>query len=246
MRSGAGLATLAVPESLHDLMEVKLTEVMTRPVAETRSRTLSRKGARQVLEMSGGFDAVALGPGLSTEKETVKAVRELVSGLEQPLVLDADGLNAFTGDAGALTERKAPLVVTPHPGEMSRLTGEDPGRLQADRLGTAGSAAVSWGAVVVLKGAGTVVAEPGGAVRIATTGNPGMASAGMGDVLTGCIAAMLAQGAEPFDAAALGVHLHGLAADILAGRRGTVGMMAMDVVMSLPLAILAVKGSTER
>jgi len=237
LRAGAGLVTVALPEGLHDIMEVKLTEVMTRPLPQTGQRTLSREAVPAAVDLCSSFDVLALGPGLSTETETVEAARELVRSVPIPMVLDADGLNAMAGHTDNFDKREAPLVLTPHPGEMARLMGSDTAAVQSDRVGTAVEAAARWGAVVVLKGAGTVVAEPGGTVRIIGAGNPGMATAGMGDVLTGCVAAFLARGVEAFDAAAAGAFYHGHAADLAASMNGMIGMVAGDVISHLPLAL---------
>lgn len=237
LRSGAGVVTLGVPEGLSDIMEVKLTEVMTRSLPQTAARTLSAEAAREVRELCGQFDVLALGPGLSTSGETVSAARELVESVEIPLVLDADGLNATVGHTGIFNARKAPLVLTPHPGEMARLLETDTVEVQSNRIGTARDAAALWDAVVVLKGAGTVVASPKGQVRVIGSGNPGMATAGMGDVLTGCIAALASQGLGAFDAAVAGAFYHGHAADLASSMDGMIGMVAGDVIRHLPLAL---------
>jgi ADP-dependent NAD(P)H-hydrate dehydratase / NAD(P)H-hydrate epimerase len=229
--------TLGMPEGLNDIMEVKLTEVMTRPLPQTPGRTLSREAAREVLELCGRFDVLALGPGLSTSDETAEAVRELVASVRLPLVLDADGLNAMVGHTGVFSARNAPLVLTPHPGEMARLLETDTRVVQSDRVTCARDAAARWDAVVVLKGAGTVVACPTGEVRIIGSGNPGMATAGMGDVLTGCVASLLSQGLAAFDAASAGAFFHGHAADLASSMDGMIGMVAGDVIRHLPLAL---------
>lgn len=237
LRSGAGLVTLGVPEGLHDIVEIKTTEVMTVPLPQTDGRTLSERGARRVIEMCGLYDALVVGPGVSRAPESAAAVRLLVGEAPLPVVLDADGLNAVAGRAGMLSGRACPTVLTPHPGEMAALLDVDVARVQADRLGTARGAAEEMGCVVVLKGANTVVAEPGGGVRIVDTGNPGMATAGMGDVLAGCVSALLVQGLDAFDAAAAGAWFHGMAGDMASEMGGMIGMTAGDVISALPLAL---------
>jgi len=167
----------------------------------------------------------------------VALVRELVLHVEAPLVLDADGLNAMAGHTGLFRDRKSPLVLTPHPGEIARLLSTDTRSVQADRIATASRAAMDWGAVVILKGAGTVIAEPGGDVFINPTGNAGMASAGIGDVLTGCVVSFLAQGLGPFSAAVAGAYFHGHAGDLAAQMEGMAGLTAGDVIRHLPLAL---------
>ncbi|MBN2168792.1 MAG: NAD(P)H-hydrate dehydratase [Actinobacteria bacterium] len=237
LRTGAGLVTVGVPEGLHDIFEIKLTEVMTRPYSQTEEKTFSLKAADEILEVAGGFDVLAIGPGISVNDETAGMVRKLVMEAEVPVVLDADGLNAMVGHTDIFRARKAPLVITPHPGEMSRLLEREVALVQADRVGTALAAAKDWGTTVVLKGANTVTADAEGRVRINSSGNPGMASAGMGDVLTGCIASLIAQGCSPFDAAVAGVYFHGFSADLVASMDGTRGMVAGDVIRHLPLAM---------
>jgi ADP-dependent NAD(P)H-hydrate dehydratase / NAD(P)H-hydrate epimerase len=246
LRTGAGLVTLGVPEGVHDIVEVKLTEVMTRPLPQTSQRTLSLDAAGVVNELSVGSDVLALGPGLSTEGETPDAVREIVRTVGKTVVLDADGLNAMVGYTRLFEERAGPLVLTPHPGEMARLIDGDTDRVQSNRVAIASEMAARWGVVVVLKGAGTVTAEPGGSVWINSTGNPGMSTAGMGDVLTGCIAAFIAQGVDTFNAAALGVYYHGCAADLVSAMDGMIGMTAGDVLRHLPLALRTPRGAEER
>jgi NAD(P)H-hydrate epimerase len=237
LRSGAGLVTLAVPEGVHDILEVKLTEVMTRPLPQGKEGAISLKASGVISRLSEEFDVVVIGPGLSTGGEVARVVSELVGTLEVPLLLDADGLNAMVGRTDLFAKRKAPLILTPHPGEMARLTGKSSAEIQADRIGNAREGAEKWRSVVVLKGAGTLVAAPGGPVNVNTTGNPGMATAGMGDVLTGCIASFVGQGLSAFDAAVAGVYYHGHAADLAARMDGMVGMLAGDVIRHLPLAL---------
>lgn len=237
LRAGAGVVTAAVPEGLSDILEVKLTEVMTRPLPETPRGALSPRSVEEITELSGRYDVLALGPGMSEDPQAARLVRELVEAVEKPVVLDADGLNAVAGHSRVLEERESPLVLTPHPGEMARLTGGSSAEVQTNRVEVALEAAARWGAVVVLKGAGTVVAEPGGSANINSTGNPGMATAGMGDVLTGCIAALMAQGLGAFEAAVAGVYCHGYAADLVASMDAMIGLVAGDVIRHLPLAM---------
>lgn len=233
-RSGAGLVTLGVPESLHDICEAKLTEVMTAPLPETSRATLTRLGKKEVKELVEEADVVALGPGLGTHPETRTLVRELLPELTVPVVVDADGLNALAGQSEGIRKIKTSLVLTPHPGEMARLVGKKPAEIQDNRLQEAEAAAAHWRKVVVLKGAGTVIAGPGGKTYINPTGNPGMASGGSGDVLTGIIAGLLAQGLEPVKAAACGVYIHGRAGDEAARIKGLLGMIAGDILDALP------------
>jgi NAD(P)H-hydrate epimerase len=242
LRAGAGLVTLAIPASLNDLMEVKLTEVMTRPLPETAERTLGLAALPALEELAAGSDAIAIGPGLSRSPETQQLVRRLSSRLRRPAVMDADALNALAEDPRPLESEHAPFLLTPHPGELARFFGATPADIQADRIGRAEAAAARFGSVVLLKGACSVIAAVGERVHINPTGNPGMASGGAGDVLTGIAAALLAQGLSAFDAARLGAYLHGLAGDLAAGESGEIGMIAGDLLPALPRAIRALRG----
>ncbi|MHB8894030.1 MAG: NAD(P)H-hydrate dehydratase [Candidatus Geothermincolia bacterium] len=237
LRCGAGLVTAAVPEGLNDIMETKLTEVMTLPAAQTGARTFSAAAADELISRSRSAGAVALGPGISRVPETQELVRRLVVEVEASLVLDADGLNAVVGHTEILRGRRHPLVLTPHPGEMARLLGMDAAEVQSDRIGAAAPAARDWEALVVLKGAATVVACPDGEIHINPTGNAGMATAGTGDVLTGCVAAFMAQGLDGLEAAVAAAYFHGHAGDLAAQMEGMAGLTAGDVIRHLPLAL---------
>ena len=244
LRAGAGLVTLGVPESLHDLMEVKLTEVMTAPLPEAEDRTLAAAAAGTILERAAQAGALAVGPGLGRGEELPELITQLVRESPVPLVVDADGLNALAARTEVLSEAAAPIILTPHPGELARLTGSTPAEVQAHRLPLAREVAESWNATVVLKGARTVIAAPDGTCYLNPTGNPGLATGGTGDVLTGVIAALLAQGLQPLKAAAAGAFLHGLAGDLAAEQaRGARGLTAGDVLQALPAALAAVMRS---
>jgi len=237
LRAGAGLVTLAVPRSLNTIMEVKLTEVMTLPVAETRDFSFALKAAAGIKKLIGQADAVAIGPGLSLNTETQQLVRRLVPRMGKPTVLDADGINAFAGKAKKLKHLDFPLVITPHAGELARLTGIDKSAIVMERIDAARYVATELGLVVVLKGAPTVVAEPQGGVFVNPTGNEGLATAGSGDVLTGVIAGFLAQGIDAIPAACCGAYVHGLAADMLRESMGHYGFLAGDVQDMIPMAV---------
>ena len=241
IRSGSGLVTLAVPESLHAIMARKLTEVMVKPMPETKGRSLSLKAGKELLRFSEKCNSFAIGPGLSQNKETAKLVRSLVAKLDGPIVLDADGINAFCGRASELKKARGALILTPHPGELSRLTGKGVGEIQKNRKDIACEVAGKYNIVLVLKGRDTVVAGPDGKLYVNKTGNPGMASGGVGDILTGIIAAFLAQGVLEFNAAALGVYFHGLAGDRALKDKGPLGLIATDLLDKLPeiLKVLA-------
>ncbi len=239
LRVGAGLVTVAVPSSVNDILESKLLEAMTIPMPETKARTFARTAFDRLSAFIAARTAVAIGPGLSTHPETVELVQALIERLDRPAVLDADALNALAGRASVLTTCKVPPILTPHPGEMARLeTDATSQSVNADRIGTAFRFARERGVLVVLKGARTVVARPDGAAAICPTGNPGMATAGTGDVLTGMIVGLLAQGLASWDAACAATYLHGLAGDFAAAEKGEAGLIAGDVIERIPHAVM--------
>lgn len=238
LRTGTGLVTVATPASVNDVLEAKLLEAMTVPMPETKARTLARSGLERILSFAQARTAVAIGPGLTTHPETVELLQTLIPKLERPTVLDADALNALAGRTTLLGDSKVPLVLTPHPGEMARLEGETtPQSINADRLGTAGHFARRRGVFLVLKGARTVVAHPDGRIAVCPTGNPGMATAGAGDVLTGMIVGFLAQRLDAWQAACAGTYFHGLAGDLAAAKWGQPGMTAGDIIEQIPHAL---------
>jgi len=236
MRSGSGLVTSGIPQSLNAIMEVKLTEVMTLPLPETKSGSLSLKAKDDICTFSEKCDVVALGPGLGSEKETRNLVKELLRAIEKPLVLDADGINALEGSLEELSSRKYRTVITPHPGEMARLLNREIAAVQADRISAAKSVAEITNSVVCLKGHRTVVASPDGQTYVNDTGNSGMASGGTGDVLTGMIASFIGQGIDDFSAVVSAAYLHGLAGDVAVERKGPFSMIASDLIDCLPEA----------
>jgi NAD(P)H-hydrate epimerase len=234
LRAGAGLVTVGIPASLNDILEVKLTEAMTLPLPQAQgARALGVTALSPLLAFLADKTAVALGPGLGTHPETRELVRQLARHLPLPMVIDADGLNALVGDSSLVKEAAGPRILTPHPGEMARLLGCTSSEVQGARLDFAREAAARCGATMVLKGAQTLVADPQGLVSLNPTGNPALASGGTGDVLTGFIGGFLAQGLDPWDAARLGVFLHGLAADYLAAASGR-GLIAGDLLAIFP------------
>ena len=237
LRAGAGLVTLGIPESLNPVLEAKCTEVMTLPLPETPHRTFSLRAERQILDFCRRADVAVLGPGLSRNEETGELVRTLVRRCPCPLVIDADGLNLIARDVSLLRSARSSLILTPHPGEMARLTGLPPGEILANREKIARGFARRYGVTVVLKGAGTLIAPPQGTLRINLTGNPGMATGGTGDVLTGLIAGFQAQGLSPLDAACLGVYVHGRAGDRAAEKVGQISLIASDLLEEVPAVL---------
>ena len=240
LRAGAGLVTVAVPAGVNDILEAKLLEAMTMPMPDTKARTFSRLALDQLKTFIAARTAVAIGPGLSTHPETVEVVEALVRQLDRPAVLDADALNALAGRASLLTECKVPPILTPHPGEMARLEPDATAQsVNADRIGTTSRFARAQGVFVVLKGARTVIARPDGTTAICPTGNPGMATAGTGDVLTGILVGLLAQGLASWEAACAAAYVHGLAGDLAAASKGQAGLIAGDVIERIPEALTA-------
>jgi NAD(P)H-hydrate epimerase len=245
LRSGAGLVTVAAPLGIVPAIQQQVTEAMCLPAAESIDGTLGVGSEAELMRAATALSACAIGPGLTTHRETVQAVRELVRSVETPMVIDADGLNALANAPGALKRARAPIVITPHPGEMARLADLSTAEVQADRIGVSRAFATRYGVTVVLKGAGTVVASPSGEVFVNSTGNPGMATAGAGDALTGVIGSLLAQGFGPTWAACLGAYLHGLAGDLAAEEKGEAGMIAGDLIEKLPEAIKQMQAATD-
>ena len=237
LRVGAGLVTVGCPASVNDILEVKLTEAMTFPLPETYTRALDTRALALILELAQEASVIALGPGLSREPETAVLVRRLTARVERPMVIDADGINALADAAMILEGDHAPAVLTPHPGEMARLMQVATEKVQARRTHFAESAAKRFKSTVVLKGACSVIGDPGRSLAINATGNPGMATGGTGDVLTGMVAGLIAQGLLPFEAATAATYLHGLAGDIAAEKIGQGSMLAGDLVEAVPEAI---------
>lgn len=236
LRSGAGLVTLAVPESLADIFQAGVTEEMVLPLPDDGRGMLSAKALDTIYAFaSKKIDVVAVGPGLGVSEDTEALMAGLIGATAAPMVIDADGLNSIQRKKELLASAKAPLVLTPHPGEMARLTG----RAVDDRITAADSFARETGVCLVLKGVPTVTASPEGRVVLNTSGNPGMATGGSGDVLTGVIAALIGQSLSPFAASVCGVYLHGLAGDRAAVEKGEAGMIASDLIAALPGALKA-------
>lgn len=243
LRAGAGAVTAAVPATLNPIFEQKLLEVMTLPAADTGDGHLHDSALETLLGAAAGADCLALGPGLGRRPASAALVRELLAQTPVPVVLDADGLYALAGKPGLLKKRSAATVLTPHLGELGRLLGLPPGEIAARRLKYAKLAAKKTGAVLVLKGSATIITD-GSDTFINDSGNPGLATAGAGDVLTGVIAAMLAKGIEPLDAATAGAFLHGAAADLAAADSNPDNLIASDLIEYLPLAFASLYGDS--
>lgn len=232
--SGAGLVTAGVPKSLNPILETKLTEVMTLPLPETSDGTLALSALDTILSFAKSAQSLAFGPGVSLHEELFVLLKELIKQTPVPMVIDADGLNLIAKNPDILKEANAPIILTPHPGEMARLVGTTIPEIQSNRLTIARNFAKNYQVILVLKGAHTLIARPDGQIFINTTGNPGMSSGGTGDVLTGLMAGLIAQKFEPAFAAITSVYLHGLAGDQAAVKKGERSLIASDLLEQLP------------
>jgi NAD(P)H-hydrate epimerase len=243
LHAGAGLTLLALPEAASLAMPQSLApEVMTLLLPDDDAGAFAANAFDEIIASQERYASIAVGPGLSRSESAARAVRTLLAGATIPLVLDADGLNAYAGDAAALARRDCPLVITPHHGELGRLLGIDRQEITRDPLGHARAAAATCNCVVVLKGAPTVVAEPGGRAWINSAGNPGMATGGTGDVLTGTIAALLAQPVDHLEATLAAVYLHSLAGDLAVEERSIHSLVATDIIAHLADAYRSLAG----
>jgi NAD(P)H-hydrate epimerase len=237
IRAGSGLVTLAVAESLHGILETKTTEVMTVPLPDSNSGHITSSAFPAIEKLLEGKDALALGPGLGKRPGTTALVQTIIESVSLPMVIDADGLNALAEDITILRrKRSADIILTPHPGEMARLLGASIPDVEAIRISVAQEFARNFGVYLILKGARTIIASPAGIAAINGSGNPGMATGGMGDVLTGIIVSLLGQHYSTWDACRLGVYIHGYAANLVADEKGEIGMCASDVQEMLPYA----------
>lgn len=243
IRSGAGLVTLIVPSSIVDFLPSIGSEIMVEGLPCSAEGYFSLESINHLFSLLKGKDAVAIGPGISTNPSTIDFMDEFLKTLSLPVLLDADALNiiGILKREGRLNLPPTPMIFTPHPGEMSRLTGKGIRDIQSDRVGESIHFAKETGAVIVLKGAGTVIASPDGRFWICPLGNPGMASGGVGDVLTGVVGALLSAGNDAEVSAFAGVYIHALAGDMVCDERGEYGMIASDIIDKIPEAIRKVQ-----
>ncbi|MCM8759996.1 MAG: NAD(P)H-hydrate dehydratase [Candidatus Omnitrophica bacterium] len=236
LRTGCGMVTAGVPESLNDVFEIKLTEVMTKPLSETGRRTIGPLAVDQCTEFIEKIDGLVIGPGISTEFGTELFFKNLIPKISKPMVIDADGLKLLARNLDILENPDKKIILTPHPGEMSYLTGLTIPEIQKNREKVASEFAKKYNVMLVLKGYRTVVAD-GSNIFINKTGNPGMATAGSGDVLAGIIGSLIVQGFSLWESATMGVYLHGLAGDLAAKKIGEYSLIAGDIIDFLPQAI---------
>ncbi|MCJ7737541.1 MAG: NAD(P)H-hydrate dehydratase, partial [Anaerolineae bacterium] len=241
MRAGGGYSRLAAPASIVPFLANKGSEIVYVPQAETADGGIALENRDALLELAGRMDLVVVGPGLSLQPETQQLVRELAATIEKPLLVDGDGITALCLDLDIIRHRGAPTVLTPHLGEMARITGLSVEDIRVDRVSVLQRKAAEIGAIIVLKGAHSLVGYPDGRVFVNLSGNSGMATAGSGDVLTGTIAAMYGLGLSIEDAVRQGVFVHGFAGDLAAEARGEDGMTAQDILDHLPLAMKAIR-----
>lgn len=238
IRSGAGLVTLGIPRSLNSTAQKKIANViMTFPLRETQKQTLAFSSFKQIKDSYLKYSAIALGPGLSENPSTQRLILRIIETSSIPLIIDADALNALHRHLNILTKTGTVKILTPHPGEMSRLTGQKKNTVEKNRKNSADTFAKKYNCTLLLKGAKTVIASPGKRTYINTTGNSGMATAGSGDVLTGMIAAFIAQGLSAFNAAKYGAVLHGKAGDLAAKNKTRLSMIASDIIEYIPKAV---------
>ena len=238
LRCGIGLLKIAVPKSIYPVCATNILESVYYPLEETSNGVISSKNTDFLLEMCEKSSAVVIGCGLSVCDDTKNLVQSVITNCEKPLVIDADALNCICNKPEILKNLKAPAIITPHPGEMARLLLSTPKTVNLNRENTAIDFAKKFGVVTVLKGAGTIIASPDGEVYINHTGNSGMATGGSGDVLSGIIGSLLAQGAAPINAAAAGVFLHGTIGDLAAEKLGKISMLPTDMIDMIPTAYL--------
>jgi len=244
MRSGTGIVVLGIPRSLNPIMEVKLTEVMTLPLAETKKQSLGEKAEKTVSKLMKDFSVLGIGPGISRQLETQRLVRKIIEKSDIPMVVDADAIYALRENITILKKVKAPLVITPHPGEMAKLINKGIDYILDNQLDITREIAQEFGIVVVLKGARTIVANKEGEAYINVGDNSGMATGGSGDVLTGIICSLIAQGADNFSAAIAGVYIHSLAGNLARDIKGERSMIAGDILSQVPQAFLNIEDTT--
>jgi NAD(P)H-hydrate epimerase len=266
MKAGAGLVTIGVPESLMNIVQSRVTEEMTLSLPDSGNGSLSSDAAAVILDfLNSNADVLAIGPGIGVNSDTIHIVKTIILKSGKITVIDADGINSIKGDRKVLRKARGPVILTPHPGEMAGLLYNKPAlksrrshdtgmknindkrsliiNIEKDRINSALSFAQDTGTLVVLKGAPSVIAGPDGRVFINSTGNPGMATAGAGDVLTGIISALSGQGMNAYQATAAGVYLHGAAGDFAATKLGEYSLTASDIIKEIPAAFLSLKNN---
>lgn len=244
LRCGSGLVYTIVPNSISNVVSIKLTECVIRSIGEINNidRYFVKNDIPQILEAIKDCDCIVLGPGVGTNEETKSVVSNILLNYNNPIVLDADGLNCVCDDVSVFTKRKAPTVITPHPKEFERLL-ENSGIKYLDRVNTSIEFSNKYNVITLLKGHNTVIANIDSQHYISPTGNPGMATAGSGDVLSGIIASLIGQGIDAFNATCCGAYIHGLAGDLASNDKGEYGLIATDIIENIPYAIKKILAS---
>lgn len=238
LRSGGGLVYTIAPKSISEILSIKLIEAIIKPVEDDSTGHFTLNSAKDIDSIIKDMDVLAIGPGIGTGKERIEFIKEILLGYKRPIVLDADGINCISmGNSDILLTRKGDTIVTPHPGELSKLLGVSIKEIQKNRIKYSKYTSNKYNIITVLKGTETIVCDKEGNIYINPTGNPGMATAGSGDVLTGMIASFIGQGLNPYNAAVLGVYCHGLAGDLAKMDKGEYGMIARDILDNIPYAI---------
>lgn len=238
LRTGSGLVYAIVPDSISEILSIKLIEAIVKPVDDRQKGHFVADSLKEIVEIIKDMDVIAIGPGIGVNQETVQVVKNILLNYEKTVVLDADGLNCLAEiGLDILYRRRGDTIITPHPGEMSSLTGVNTGEIQKKRIEYSTELSNRYNITVVLKGSGTIVISPNEEVYINTTGNPGMATAGSGDVLTGIITSLVGQNISTYESAVLGVYLHGLAGDLAKTEKGEYGMIARDILNNIPNSI---------
>lgn len=241
LRTGSGLVYSIIPKSLDTIMSIKLTEAIIKPIDDRGTGYFIKESINEILKEIENIDSIALGPGFGIDGGRIEVVSEIIRNTNSPMVVDADGINCISKNINILKEKKGPIIITPHPGEMGRLLNLQIKEVEEKREYYAKYISEKYNIITVLKGHKTIVSCPEGEIYINNTGNPGMATAGSGDVLTGIIASLLGQGLDPFNAARLGVYLHGLAGDMVRDKIGEYGIIARDIVEAIPYGIMEIK-----
>lgn len=237
LRTGCGYTYTLVPSALETIMSIKLDEGIIRPIEDRSRGHFTMESLQDILMYIKGMDSLSLGIGMGVDGDRTYIIREIIKSAKVPIVLDADAINCLSDESDILKNHESDLIITPHPGELSKFLDISIEEIQKKRVYYSEFVAKKYNVIVVLKGHRTVVASPKLGIYINETGNPGMATAGSGDVLTGMIASLLAQGLNAFNAAKLGVHLHGMAGDITRDKMGEYGMIASDIIENIPFAI---------
>lgn len=245
LRTGSGLVYTVVPKSIESIMSIKLTESIIIPIEDMGKGHFVKSSLAQILEKIESMDALVIGPGMGVDQDRMYIVQEIIKAYKKPIVLDADAINCLSLDPSILLHRNSPIVITPHPGEMSRFLGLTTDEIQNNRIYYSKLVSHKYDIVVALKGSNTVVASSSGDLYINNTGNPGMATAGSGDVLTGIIVSFIGQGIKVMEATKLGVFIHGLAGDFARNRKGEYGLIASDILDNIPISIIKFNNSKE-